>query len=368
MAGRTEAPRDPDVLWRWDSGKLSELLWVSADENAVVVADSGPKQTGDYVPAAGRVTLLDVNSGTERWHRDTASRVYPAVVAAERIYAGTADGTVFAWDRLTGAEVWRLAFPGVPAELAIVDGTLVIADTDTRSWAVEPSVSPESYADLNRLGGQIWGVDPNAGGVLWEKRVGTGGTFMATDESMLVVAAPGDGNAATVSRVDPATGEPSWSADMSVTSRPAIGGGMVVVPGRQLVALDLETGEQVWAAAAIDEGTFFMPAFAGGYIEVATTGGILQLRSPADGALVTYAEAPRCTLALFEFDGAPFANCFSGLVALRPSAAGNWLLVLVAIPQGDMPSVAAVPGRGIVFSSGIGFAPDGVTLVRPHLS
>ncbi len=46
-----------------------------------------------------------------------------------------------------------------------------------------------------------------------------------------------------------------WHA-LAADPRPAIDDGMVVVPGEQLVALDTETGERLWAVPSSDVGRF----------------------------------------------------------------------------------------------------------------
>ncbi len=271
MAAPVEGPKDQGVVWKWQSDRFSGFLWVKADDKAVVVSDSGQQQSGDFTLEAGRVTLLDATSGIERWHVDTPSQAYPTAMDDEAVYAGTADGTVFAWDRATGAERWRQSFPGVPATVVRTGDWLVVADDDPAAWSVGALSGTDRFADTSKLSGEVWGLDPATGTVLWKKTFGTGTTFVATGGDTLVVAAPGDGANGTVARLDPGTGEPTWSVDLSLTSRPAIGDGMVVAPGKQLVALDLETGEQRWAVPSSDDGRFFTPAFTGEYIEVATT-------------------------------------------------------------------------------------------------
>jgi hypothetical protein len=201
---------------------------------------------------------------------------------------------------------------------------------------------------------------------VWKRTFATSETYAASSEDVLVVAAPDD-TGGTVSRLDPATGEPVWSTDVAVTSRPALGGGLVVVPGPELSGLDLETGAQLWAVPSLDDGTFFMPAFTGHYIEVATTDANLELREPDDGALVTYRLVGTCEMAMFEVDDVPFASCSTGLVAFTMSGTDGWQLVDVLIPQGNVDSAVVVPGVGIAFSTGIGSAPDGVLVVRPQL-
>lgn len=127
-----------------------------------------------YFGAADRhVIAVDLRNGAVRWRTRFPGPIAEGVVADDqRVYTHTErpDGRVYAIDRLTGAKVWTRSAGPSAAPLALIQGTLVAA---SRS-------------------GQLLGIDPPTGKVLWNRTVGVART----------AAFPGDSNTMLVATVD----------------------------------------------------------------------------------------------------------------------------------------------------------------------
>src|SRR4030095_13796785 len=60
---------------------------------------------------------VDAASGKQKWQAQTGGRVRSSpAVDASRVYVGSADGRVYAFDRATGATKWKFETEGVKLE------------------------------------------------------------------------------------------------------------------------------------------------------------------------------------------------------------------------------------------------------------
>lgn len=127
----------------------------SADNRLYAVADSGGLQwTRDLGASANgvahrnrRVFVTSENNaltqfdarGDTGWEvsRTSAFAATPAV-SGDRVFAGTRDGTLFAFDASDGRELWRVTEPddGVTAPPVVADGTVYVGARDDSVYAV----------------------------------------------------------------------------------------------------------------------------------------------------------------------------------------------------------------------------------------
>jgi|GEM_PF-5652176 len=349
------------MRWRWDSGLFNVIVRVRAADG-VVAASWGALHEG---PAAGEsrpggVALLDVQSGSELWKVETPAGALPAAFIGGLVVVGTEDGTVFAFDRSSGAERWRSSFDGLPFQALNAGGVLVLADADPAFW------EDDRVEDATRLAGRVWGIDPATGAQLWKTTVGSSTAFVAADQSLVVAAAvSGHGTGATAA-IDAHTGRELWRRDLEVSSPPAIQPGLVILPGEELLAVHAGSGESLWRRPPVDGGEFLFPALIGNLVVAATTAGTVELTTatgPGAGGVVEYAAVEKARGEWFPVSGTIYGLLRGGLVRLVESS-GRWQLVTVLVPQGRIDS-AAPAGAGIVFSTGIGSAPESVILVEP---
>ena len=217
---------------------------VSTDVTTVpsTVSTAAAVESADPACAAGEqrvVTAFEMDSGAVRWVACSpeagarwiagASTDLVYVTVTPRTSNGEADGggsILVALDTRTGSERWRISlgsgFPRVPSGPFLGDGLVVLVLADGIGTA------------------DLLGIDPATGVTVWTTAVPAGGVAVGDD---VVVGAGGP-----ITAYDRATGAPRWSIPGSGGySDPVIGDGVVVVPSDAgLVALDLESGEEVW--------------------------------------------------------------------------------------------------------------------------
>ena len=361
---RDGSGKDIKVRWRWDSGLFNVIIWVRANGSRVAATYGGLYDgQGNFSPKPGGIALLDSATGTPIWREKTDTQAFPAAFISDLVVVGTANGTVLAFDLATGAERWRLAFDGIPYQAVDAGGVLVIADADPETWG------PNGLADKTRLGGRVWGVEPASGTVLWKTSVGSFNAFIAV-ESLLTggfIAASsssptGDGSTVVI---EPATGKERWRTKLEASSPPAVEGSLLVVPGSSLQAFDLTTGAPRWSAPVPGNGTFFFPGITANAV-IAGANGSLSVLDTRDGHLLATGQFGECVSRTTEWLSglaSGYGLMCGSLVRLQKDFAG-WKLVAVLIPQGAIDSMDA-SGAAIVFSTGIGSAPDQVLFVEP---
>jgi outer membrane protein assembly factor BamB/actin-like ATPase involved in cell morphogenesis len=197
--------RDGGRLWRYRTGGEIRTSPASVGDLAVVASRDGRlyavntknvlvwKSTVGQVTATpagvgravcvgldnGSISCRNTDDGTEAARITSAGNPLSAPLGADRmVVAAAADGTVAAWDALTGDQRWRLPPAGGvsgPVRLAMREGMLHGVDADGRLFAIDPAGGAERWRfDL----GDRVDVPPWAeGGALFA--VGTTGTLHA---------------------------------------------------------------------------------------------------------------------------------------------------------------------------------------------
>lgn len=353
-----ESGKSPTTVHRWDSGLFHVIIWLRANSDVVAASYGGLYEgPSNFSPKPGGLALLEPGSATQRWRVETETQAFPAAFTSDVVVVGTGNGTVFAFDRTTGAERWRMSFDGIPYQVSSAGGVLVVADADPENWG------PNGLVDKTRLGGRVWGVDPRTGAVLWKKIVGSFNAFIAADGGLVVASSSSPSVNGETTVFEAATGKELWRKTGESSSPPAIQGDLVVVPNAQMSALDARTGQQRWTVQPHNGGTFFFPAIVGDAVVASTNTGTIEVRDLDDGLETAYVELGKCGGGWFEFKGLPYGLPCGGLARLEHDSAG-WKFVWVLIPQGSIDSAAPV-GSQIALSTGIGSAPDQVLFIEP---
>lgn len=347
-------PKGPPVVWRWEWPEPSANLFLTADEDAVVVSGSGAAlgQVGEYRPAPGRIVLLDARTGAERWAFETPARGYPALLTASLVVAGTADGTLYALDHATGAEKWRMGFPGIPYAVLDSGDTLLIAPSRAGSWTPQPLFDPDrSFESM------VWAVDASTGSFLWEE------PNPALDDGTLLGAAAAGitivermSAVRGIARRDASTGSDIWETPTpALAVPPVVAHGLVWLAGTEgeVLALDAASGLVRWVATSID-GRPYSSALVTPYGVAFTGPGAVDTWAP-DGALQWREEFGECPDAdahhryAGESGGLLLVeSCGMALLTLPRAGADFWMA-----PQGGVPSAVALSDR-VVFSTSIG--------------
>lgn len=255
-------PDDGTELWRVQSPPAQRPAGPVSGSGVVVVS------TGD--PEDAELVGVDAVTGVERWRAPERLTVLGStgdVVAVERFSDGAGVEPVRGIDRETGTELWV-------ADVAEFDmsgqyGGVV----PSAIWGESLIVATETTATA---------LDLSSGAVLWTTTAL--GTPLGADV-VVVGGQPLDGPGASITAVDPATGEGAWV----VPGRPAYGGyvavgeGIVVVSdpeGTGLIAYEQATGAERWR----DDSSLHAHAVAGDRVVSLWEGG-LDARSVTDGSL-----------------------------------------------------------------------------------
>jgi outer membrane protein assembly factor BamB len=123
-----------------------------------------------------KVYAVDLANGDVRWSSRLPGMIVGGVLlSGDTVFAASSrpEGRIYALRRHDGKQIWKTSTPPIGAPLALVEGVLI--------------------AQTQR--GEILGVDPGRGKVLWRRRVGVGrapaapagngGVLVATTDSLL---------------------------------------------------------------------------------------------------------------------------------------------------------------------------------------
>jgi outer membrane protein assembly factor BamB len=232
----------------------------------------------------GSLTALRAEDGAPLWTARTRGYCHSSPwVGDGRAIVGSADGAVYAFDLRNGRQLWRRATGGpVYASAAVARGVAAIASGD----------------------GKVYGLDTRTGSVRWSFALPPGDTAFAqspaaTDGDRFYVGA-WDRN---LYALDVATGREIWRRQCTEKSfayspaigGPAVGGGRVFVPSNDNVlhALDAATGAPLWRYTAPgDKVGYSSPTLDGERIYIGCLGEKGQVRcvSATDGRELWTAE------------------------------------------------------------------------------
>jgi outer membrane protein assembly factor BamB len=105
--------------------------------------DAEPVRDGDrvYWPAYdGALLALSVSDGQELWSLEGAGGAHQVRVDGDRLYVSSSQGKVIAVDRRFGRPLWEFSVDsGVPGEVALVGGSLIVPSSSEYLYALDPS-------------------------------------------------------------------------------------------------------------------------------------------------------------------------------------------------------------------------------------
>lgn len=210
-----------------------------------------------YVNGEGSLYALESGSGDERWHDVPDEPVVGAPVVADgMIYVRTERG-LQAYDA-DGTVEWALDL-----DLESRDGALAVADGDLLTDGF-----PDGLTHREAVG-----VDALSGDERWSREIGGEHNAPVIADGVGYLPGRAAYSTASVSAVDPATGEPTWTTEIDARdlTTPTVGQGYVFVDDSEgvLHALDVATGHEIhrWESDAAVETR---PAVADGTLYRAT--------------------------------------------------------------------------------------------------
>jgi len=248
--------------------------------------------------------------GTLAWELQAAGGFGPPAVDGDTVYAGSADGNLYAVAIPTGKARWVYAAkedlstrPAVGGGLVLVaslQDTAFAVDARTGAWkwhhrreqkggaltihGAAPVQVGDGLAFAGYSDGFVAALDLATGAARWERRLAPAGSYVdvdgiALDDGRLYAAA----YSGAVVAVDARTGKEAWSFAAPGASRVMVAGGEVVaVTTASVVALSPATGAPIWTTA-LAGSPGGVPALAGKWLVVPAGPGGLRWLEAATG-------------------------------------------------------------------------------------
>jgi outer membrane protein assembly factor BamB len=248
--------------------------------------------------------------GTLAWEFQAAGGFGPPTVDGDTVYAGSADGNLYAIAIPTGHARWtyparedlstRPAVSGGLVMVASLQDTAFAVDAATGAWkwhhrreqkggslTIHGAASMQAADGLAFAGysdGYVAALDLATGAPRWERRLAPAGSYvdvdgLALEDGRLYAAA----YSGALVAVDARTGKEAWSYPAPGASRVMIAGGEVVlVTTANVVALSAANGTPIWTTA-LGGSPGGVPALAGRWLVVPTGPGGLRWFEAATG-------------------------------------------------------------------------------------
>lgn len=326
-ANKSEPAYTPKALTSIEESSTLESLWQRDVGDGLGRAryPIAPAREGDKLFAAdanGVVVSFAADDGEERWEVDLDTPISSALTAiAGQVYLGTRDGEVIALDQRDGSVSWRsrvssevLAAPQANPELLVVqsiDGQVTALDRQNgdERWVYtssQPSltlrgtgtplvIEPVSFAGF--ANGRLVTIDNRNGQPLWDMRIATpqgrseverlvdltGQPVLSQDGRLFVTSYNGQLVALEATR-----GNVIWEREISSRHAPVLVGDFlfVVTDDSHVVAIDTNSGQEVWRNEALEDRWLTAPAFADGRLVVGDFEGYVHLLDAREGELV----------------------------------------------------------------------------------
>jgi outer membrane protein assembly factor BamB len=221
--------------------------------------ERGPEAAGDLVVSAtghdepARVRAFDARTGQLRWTYRTGPNAFVRAVGSGWVIVAADYGPLIGLDLATGKQRWRFELASSQAaEYGTIAGdTLFIGTSFPSEGAVDP---PVVYALDLATGRQRWRSVLDRGTDLqWAAPVVHGGQVLVAD----TLSHPGSAPTSHLHALDAGTGQLRWKADLHADQQgffaepPVVAGGLVYVAtaSRRLLALEVDSGREVWRAS-----------------------------------------------------------------------------------------------------------------------
>ncbi|HEX9615489.1 MAG TPA: PQQ-binding-like beta-propeller repeat protein, partial [Bacteroidota bacterium] len=236
------------------------------DKNRVVLALAGSDQS---------LLMMDLENGRQVWAVDAGPIESSPLLYEEALYVGTLRGTVLAFNKATGEELWKFECGSKEHREPVrsspsTDGTVLcfgnddgylyglrlqsgelLWKTNTGASVFASPVVLEGLAVVGNLEGTIHAVDIQTGAVRWSYNTGSRVYGAVSASRRVVYSGSADG---TLYALDLQTGSLLWTfaAESVINSAPLVAGELVFVGSldKTLYALETDTGRERWRWAA----------------------------------------------------------------------------------------------------------------------
>lgn len=150
-------------------GQTPQVLWQES-EAAVDKIVAPPLQVGERVfvgTGDNNVLAFDVATGALQWQYQTEHSIWAQPTYEDGIlYVASMDKTLYAFEAETGDVLWRTRLPGaIPSKPTVVDGTIYVGSFDHKLYAIDAASGGEKWAA--EAGDWVWGAAAVANDVVY---------------------------------------------------------------------------------------------------------------------------------------------------------------------------------------------------------
>ena len=268
--GEVSAFKGKQRLWQKKVSKDNLSSGVEAAEGLVVVGNQ-----------KGQLFALDQQTGEQKWTAQlTGALLAPSLIHAGRVISVSNDGTVYAHEIATGAQVWTYNLPnvqfslrGMAAPVALDARNVLIASSNAYIYALDalsgvPKLQrrvavSDGRSDIQRL------VDIDGEPVV-------AGQFVVTTSYQ-----------GQVTVLDLASQQVVWSEDASSIQRPEVVGNGVFVAQTdgKIKAFEITSGQPLWENDQLLNRKLSNPVMLGTDLVVGVLDGVLHLIDPRTGQI-----------------------------------------------------------------------------------
>ncbi|WP_313564506.1 outer membrane protein assembly factor BamB [Acinetobacter sp.] len=268
--GEVSAFKGKQRLWQKKVSKENLSSGVEAAEGLVVVGNQ-----------KGQLFALDQQTGEQKWTAQlTGALLAPSLIHAGRVISVSNDGTVYAHEIATGAQVWTYNLPnvqfslrGMAAPVALDARNVLIASSNAYIYALDalsgvPKLQrrvavSDGRSDIQRL------VDIDGEPVV-------AGQFVVTTSYQ-----------GQVTVLDLASQQVVWSEDASSIQRPEVVGNGVFVAQTdgKIKAFEITSGQLLWENDQLLNRKLSNPVMLGTDLVVGDLDGVLHLIDPRTGQI-----------------------------------------------------------------------------------
>ena len=268
--GEVSAFKGKQRLWQKKVSKDNLSSGVEAAEGLVVVGNQ-----------KGQLFALDQQTGDQKWTAQlTGALLAPSLIHAGRVISVSNDGTVYAHEIATGAQVWTYNLPnvqfslrGMAAPVALDARNVLIASSNAYIYALDalsgvpklqrPVAVSDGRSDIQRL------VDIDGEPVV-------AGQFVVTTSYQ-----------GQVTVLDLASQQVVWSEDASSIQRPEVVGNGVFVAQTdgKIKAFEITSGQPLWENDQLLNRKLSNPVMLGTDLVVGDLEGVLHLIDPRTGQI-----------------------------------------------------------------------------------
>ncbi len=268
--GEVSAFKGKQRLWQKKVSKDNLSSGVEAAEGLVVVGNQ-----------KGQLFALDQQTGEQKWTAQlTGALLAPSLIHVGRVISVSNDGTVYAHEIATGAQVWTYNLPnvqfslrGMAAPVALDARNVLIASSNAYIYALDalsgvPKLQrrvavSDGRSDIQRL------VDIDGEPVV-------AGQFVVTTSYQ-----------GQVTVLDLASQQVVWSEDASSIQRPEVVGNGVFVAQTdgKIKAFEITSGQPLWENDQLLNRKLSNPVMLGTDLVVGDLDGVLHLIDPRTGQI-----------------------------------------------------------------------------------